>query len=94
MPDFGPSQQLFGFFETVQGEHLADAGQHLQRAIQLEPENLSYLLSLAQYQYRSQNPVAARQTLEPLLRPEVDAKLRADADELQQQINRHYPAGR
>jgi len=92
MPDFGPSQQLFGFFEMVQGEYLAEAGQHLQRAIQLEPENLSYQLSLAQFQYRSQNPAAARQTLEPLLRPEVDAKLRADAEELVQQINRRYPA--
>ena len=94
MPDFGPSQELFGFFEMVQGEYLADAGQHLQRAIQLEPENLSYQLSLAQFQYRTRNPAAARQTLESLLRPEVEAALRADAEELLQQINQRYPANR
>jgi tetratricopeptide (TPR) repeat protein len=94
MPDFGPSQQLSGFFEMVQGDRMAEAGQHLQRAIQLEPENLSYQLSLAQYQYRSRNPAAARQTLEPLLRSTVDARLRADAMELQQQINQRYPASR
>jgi tetratricopeptide (TPR) repeat protein len=91
MPDFGPAQQLLGFFEMVQGEHLAEAGQHLQRAIQLEPENQSYLLSLAQFQFRTKNAGAARQTLEPLLRLGGDAKLRADAEELMQEINRQYP---
>ena len=94
MPDFGPAQQLSGFFEMVQGEHLAEAGQRLQRAIQLEPENLSYQLTLAQFQYRNRNPAAARQTLESLLRLNVAAKLRADAEELLQQINRRYPANR
>ena len=92
MPDFGPSEALFGFFETVQGDHLADAGQHLQRAIQLEPENLSYLFSLAQFQYRTRHPEAARQTLAPLLWPNVEPKLRADALELKQEIDQHYPA--
>lgn len=92
MPDFGPSQQLSGFFEMVQGERMAEAGQRLQRAILLEPENLSYQLSLAQFQYWTRNASAARQTLEPLLRLNVDAKLRADAMELLEQINRRHPA--
>ena len=94
MPDFGPSQQLAGFFAMVQGERMAEAGQHLQRAIQLEPENLSYQLSLAQFQYRTRNAGVARQTLEPLLRLNVDAKLRADAAELLEQINQRYPVNR
>ena len=94
MPDFGPTQQLLGFFEMVQGEHLADAGQHLQRAIQLEPENQSYLLSLAQFQYRTKNVNAARQTLETLLQPKVDEKLRADARELMLEIDKRYPVKR
>ena len=94
MPDFGPAQELFGFFEMVQGEHLADAGQHLQRAIELEPEKLSHQFTLAQFQFRTRNPAAARQTLAPLLRPNADATLRADAEELLQQINQRYPAGR
>jgi hypothetical protein len=94
MPDFGPAQQLFGFFETVQGERLAEAGPYLQRAIQLEPENLAYQLSFAQFQFRSRNPAGARQTLQPLLRLGVDVKLRSDAEELLQQINRLYPAGK
>ncbi|MDB6056302.1 MAG: hypothetical protein JWO95_146, partial [Verrucomicrobiales bacterium] len=87
MPDFGPSQELAGFFEMVQGERLPRAWQHLQRAIQLEPENLSYQFTLAQFQYRNRNPQAARQTLQPLLQLNVDAKLRADAQELLKEIN-------
>jgi thioredoxin-like negative regulator of GroEL len=87
MPDFGPAQQLLGFLEMVQEESLADADQHLQRAVQLEPENLSYRLSLAQFQFRTRNLDAARQTLTPLLRPNVDAKLRATAEQLMEKIN-------
>jgi Tfp pilus assembly protein PilF len=91
MPDFGPAQQLAGVLEMVQGEHLADAGQHLQRAIQLEPENPSYRMSLAQYQCLMKNFDAARQTLEPLLHPNANAQFRADAEKLVKEIDRHQP---
>ena len=92
MPDFGPAHELLGFFEMVQGENLALAEQHLQRAIQLEPENPSYLFSLAQVQLRNHNLDAARHTLQPLLLPNVDAKLRAQAEEMIQGIARNHPA--
>jgi Flp pilus assembly protein TadD len=91
MPDFGPAHELLGFFEMVQGENLALAEQHLQRAIQLEPENSSYLFSLAQVQLRNRNLDAARDTLQPLLLPNVDAKLRAHAEEMIQGITRNHP---
>jgi len=39
------------------------------------------LLTLAQAQLRDQDPNAARRTLEPLLLPNVDPKLRAQAAE-------------
>jgi tetratricopeptide (TPR) repeat protein len=91
MPDFGPAHELLGFFEMVQGENLAAAEQHLQRAVQLEPENPAYLFSLAQVQLRSRNPNAARRTLAPLLLPNADAKLRARAEELLQDIARNQP---
>ena len=73
----------------VQGDSLATAEQHLQLAIQLDPENPSYLFSLAQAQLRNRNPDAARRTLEPLLLPNVDAKLRAQAGELIKEIGRN-----
>jgi cytochrome c-type biogenesis protein CcmH/NrfG len=91
MPNFGPAHELLGFFEMVQGDSLAMAEQHLQLAIQLEPENPAYLFSLAQVQLRNRNPDAARRTLEPLLLPNADAKLRAHAGEMLKEIGRDYP---
>jgi tetratricopeptide (TPR) repeat protein len=91
MPDFGPAHELLGFFEMVQGDNLALAEQHLQRAIQLEPENPSYLFSLAQVQLRNHNLDAARITLQPLLLPNMDAKLRVHAEEMLQGIARNHP---
>jgi tetratricopeptide (TPR) repeat protein len=82
MPSFGPAHELLGFFEMVQGNRLGAAEQQLQLAIELEPENSSYLLTLAQAQLRDRNPDAARQTLAPLLLPNIDAKLRAPAEKL------------
>jgi len=91
MPDFGPTHELLGFFEMVQGENLALAEQHLQRAIQLEPENQSYLFALAQVQLRNRNLTAARLTLQPLLLPNVDERLRAHAEEMIQGIAQNHP---
>ena len=89
MPDFGSAHHLLGFFEMVQHEDLADAEQHLQRAIQLEPENQGYLFSLAQVQLAKKDAVAARRTLELLRLPYIDAKLRADAEEMLKEMDRH-----
>jgi tetratricopeptide (TPR) repeat protein len=88
MPDFGPAHELLGFFETVQGEDPALAEQQLQRAIQLEPGNQWYLLSLAQAQLVENKPDAARQTLQPLRLPNVEATLRTQAETVFQQIDR------
>jgi len=87
MPDFAPAHELLGFFEMVQGEDLAAAGQQLQCAIQLAPDNLSYLIALAQWEVRQQNPEAARQTLQTLLRPNVTEDLRTLAQKLLAEIN-------
>ncbi|EEF58155.1 tetratricopeptide repeat protein [Pedosphaera parvula] len=91
MPSFGPAQHLLGFFEIVQGDDLASAEQHLQRAIQLEPENQSYLFSLAQAQIARNEPDAARQTLDPLRLPNVDKKLRQQAEQILAEIPRSTP---
>jgi tetratricopeptide (TPR) repeat protein len=82
MPDFGPAHHLLGFFELVQGEDLAGAEKHIERAIQLEPENQSYLLTLAQAQLASRNPAAARRTLEALRLPYVEPQIRTHAEEM------------
>jgi cytochrome c-type biogenesis protein CcmH/NrfG len=82
MPDFGPAHHLLGFFEMVQGEDLPDAEKHIKRAIQLEPENQSYLLTLAQAQLANREPAAARRTLEPLRLPYVEPQVRAHAEDM------------
>jgi len=86
MPNFGPSHELFGILEMAQGQNLTLAVQHLQLAVQLEPENPYFLLALADAQARNNDPQAARRTLTVLLLPTVEAKLRAQAEELLQQI--------
>jgi Flp pilus assembly protein TadD len=87
MPNFAPAHELLGFFEMVQGDDLASAEQHLTAAIQLEPENPSYLFTLAQAQLHAHDADAARRTIQPLLLPNADAKLHAAAVEMMQQIN-------
>jgi len=87
MPDYAPAHELLGFFEMVQGADPAETEKQLQWAIQLEPENDSYLFTLAQFQFRNGAADAARQTLEPLLKANVDAELREHAQTLIQENN-------
>jgi len=82
MPDYAPAQELTGFFEMVQGDQPVEAELHLRRAIQLEPEDPSYLYSLAQFQFQNGQPAAAQATLEPLLKPNIEAAIRTQAEEL------------
>ena len=86
MPNYGPSHELFGILEMARGENLPLALQHLQLAVQLEPENPYYLLALADAQARNKDVEAARRTLAALLLPTVEAKLRIQAGQLLQQI--------
>ena len=72
----------------VQGEDLAEAEKHLAKAVQLEPDNPGYQLTLAQVQLARNDAKAARRTLEPLRRPNVDAKVRARAEQMLQQLGR------
>jgi tetratricopeptide (TPR) repeat protein len=88
MPDFGPAHHLLGLFEFIQHDDLAGAVQHLQRAIQLEPENQGYLISLAQAQFEKDGAEAARRTLEPLRLPYVEPEIRARAQELLKEMGK------
>ena len=89
MPNFGAAHELFGICELEQGNHSKVAEAHLQLAAQLEPENLYYQLALADAQMTRKDFPAARQTLAPLLLPNVAEKLRSEAEKLLRQINRN-----
>ena len=88
MPDFAGAHHLLGIFELVQEEDPASAEKHLRRAVQLEPENLSYLFSLAQAQVLKEDIAGARKTLDLLTRPYVETELRVHANDLLQEIER------
>jgi Flp pilus assembly protein TadD len=94
VPDFGPAHHLLGVFEMVQGQDLAEAERHIECAIQLEPENQSYLLALAQVQLARNDPAAARRTLEPLLLCYVDPAIRAHAEEMLKALAQQRDAGK
>jgi Flp pilus assembly protein TadD len=94
MPDFGPAHHLLGFFEMAQGEDLSAAEKQIERAVQLEPENQSYLLSLAQVQLARRDPAAARRTLEPLRLRYVQPEVRAHAEEMLKAIGQSVGPGR
>jgi Flp pilus assembly protein TadD len=94
MPDFGPAHDLLGFFELVQGDDLAGAEHHLARAVQLEPENPGYQLSLAQAQLARNDPTGARRTLESLRLPNVDARVRVHAEEMLRELDAKIEDGR
>jgi Flp pilus assembly protein TadD len=94
MPDFGPAHHLLGFFEMVQGEDLPAAEKQIERAIQLEPENQSYLLALAQVQLARKDSAAARRTLEPLRLPYVDPQVRAHAEDMLKSLGASGQPGR
>jgi tetratricopeptide (TPR) repeat protein len=81
MPNFAPAHHLLGFLELVQGDSRL-AEQHLRQAVQLEPENQSYSLSLAQAQLFRKEFDAARETLQPLCLPNVETQVRKDAEAL------------
>ena len=90
MPNFGPANDLFGFFEMVQGENLGAAEQHLKLAVQLEPEDPSFLLTLAQIQLKNNEAAAARQTLKQLLLSNVQHNIHEEAVKLLQEIDRDH----
>ncbi|HZV32954.1 MAG TPA: tetratricopeptide repeat protein [Verrucomicrobiae bacterium] len=89
MPNFARAHELLGFVDLVQGENLGAAEEQFQRAIQLEPENQAFQLMLAQAQILSHDPEAARHTLETLLQPQVDAKIRAQAEVEMKQVEQY-----
>ncbi len=91
MPDFGPAHHLLGILELLQEEKLASFEPHLLRAIQLEPENPAYVLTLAQAQLFAHQTEAARRTLEPLCLPYVNPEVRRYAEKLLGTINANKP---
>lgn len=94
MPDFGPAHELLGIVDLVQGDDLASAEANFRQALQLEPDNRWYLISLAQAQVARQEPDAARLSLQAVNIGRADGKLKAAAAEIMDEINHSSPGAR
>ena len=75
-------------------ENLAEAEQQLKKAIELEPENQSYLLSLAQAQLINEGQDTSNRTLQLLLKPNVDPRVRTHAQQMIEELDKHPRRGR
>jgi tetratricopeptide (TPR) repeat protein len=85
MPGFAPAYHLLGFTYLVSGEDLKQAAEALTAALQLEPQNQQFALTMAHIQVRAQNYAAARKTLATLLASD-DPTVKASADSIANMI--------
>jgi tetratricopeptide (TPR) repeat protein len=81
-PDFAEAYHLIAFVNLVTGEQLDESIALLKRAIEITPGREEFALSLAQLHLRKQDFDAARKLIEPLARSSADARLRANAQTL------------
>jgi tetratricopeptide (TPR) repeat protein len=86
MPTFAYSYALLGFVRLESGENLEEGTQMLKQALNLEPQNKHFALSLAHIQVRRQDYTAAKKILEPLL-AEDDSSVKAEAASLMNLID-------
>lgn len=82
MPSFGPSHHLLGVLEMVADGNPARAEQHVRRALEFEPDNPIFSLTLARIQLTRSDKAGARETLKTVMRAAVEEKLRASAQDL------------
>ena len=82
MPGFAPAEHLLGVIVMAEGGRVIEAQRHLARAVELEPENDGYRLTLANAQVAGKDLEAARHTLSPLWLRSVDPEVRERAEEI------------
>lgn len=90
MPGFAPAYDLLGFLYLVSGENLKEGEQMLRQALELDPQNKRFALTMAQIQMRMQNYDAARKSLEPIIASADENRgLKASAQSLMEAIDSH-----
>jgi tetratricopeptide (TPR) repeat protein len=89
MPLFAPAHFYFGVLEREADE--GAAFRHLQKAIDLDPDDKQYSLALAQFQIHRAEYTSARRTLKPLLAPAADPEIRRRAETLMKTLDEAAP---
>jgi tetratricopeptide (TPR) repeat protein len=86
-PEFAPSYYVFALVDFVRDERLEEAVEMAQKAHRLAPTKTNYMLLLGEIYARRSDVAAARELVEPLTR-DADAKVRNDAQELLDRVNK------
>ena len=80
MPGFAFAHYALANLSVMTGENLKEGLEAATKATRLEPQNKRFALALAQLQVQAKDYAAARKTLEPLLSPDVDSRVREPAE--------------
>jgi len=80
MPGFAFAHYALANLAAMTEENLKEGLEAATIAIKLEPQNKRFALALAQLQVQTQDYVAAKKTLEPLLSADVEPKLKESAE--------------
>jgi tetratricopeptide (TPR) repeat protein len=87
MPGFGAAYNLLGFVYLVSGENISEGVEVMKTAVNLEPQNKAFALTLAELQLRLQDYAGARKTLEPLVAGDDESGERTQAQSLMKMID-------
>ena len=89
MPGFAPAYDLLGFVYLVAGGDLSEGARLMKTAIELEPQNKRFALTLAELQLRMQDYAGAKKTLDPLLEGDDETGVKAQAQSIVNMIERY-----
>jgi tetratricopeptide (TPR) repeat protein len=92
MPGFANSYHLMAEVYLGSGASLDESERALRTALQLDPQNKYFALTLAQIQLRQGAYDQAKRTLEPLLAPDADQNLKEPARSLMRLIETYSAA--
>jgi hypothetical protein len=87
MPGFAPAYNMLGFVYLVGGGNLSEGAQLMKTALELEPQNKRFALTLAELQLRMQDYAGARKTLDPLLVGDDETGIRTQAQSIVSMID-------
>src|SRR5262245_48945883 len=93
MPGFAPSYHTLAEVHLAVGDSLEEADQALKTAMQLDPQNRFFALTLAQLQIKQNSYDEARKTLGPLIAADADPAIKQSAQHLMELLDSYSAAG-
>lgn len=94
MPGFAFAHYSLANLAVMTGENLKEGLEAATIAIKLEPQNKRFAFALAQLQMETKDYAAAKKTLEPLISPDVEPKLKESAESTMKMLEERTRAAR